>query len=102
LGYPEGGPYAVAPARIGTTAEVVSEDSYGRGPVRREMTAFRGAVRSGNSGGPVVDEEGAVQTTVFAASMGKGPASGLGVPNEIVEDAIADAGGSVDTGPCVA
>ena len=28
------------------------EDSYGRGPVTRELTALRGEVRSGNSGGP--------------------------------------------------
>jgi S1-C subfamily serine protease len=100
LGYPENGPYAVAPARIGTTAEVVSEDSYGRGPVRREMTAFRGDVRSGNSGGPVVDGEGTVQTTVFAAATGKGPKSGLGVPNDLVERALADSDGHVSTGPC--
>ena len=102
LGYPENGPYTVAPARVGTTAEVVSEDSYGRGPVRREMTAFRGEVRSGNSGGPVVDAEGAVQTTVFAASTDKGPASGLGVPNDIAREGIADAGGHVSTGACAA
>ena len=102
LGYPENGPYTVAPARIGTTAEVVSEDSYGRGPVRREMTAFRGEVLSGNSGGPVVDGEGAVQTTVFAASTDKGPASGLGVPNDIARRAVSDADGHVSTGACSA
>ena len=100
LGFPENGPYAVAAARIGTTAEVVSEDSYGRGPVRREMTAFRGDVRSGNSGGPVVDGDGVLQTTVFAAATDKGPASGLGVPNEVVARALAEADGHVGTGPC--
>jgi S1-C subfamily serine protease len=100
LGYPENGPYTVAPARIGTTAEVVSEDSYGRGPVSREMTAFRAEVRSGNSGGPVVNGEGAVETTVFAAATGQGPPSGLGVPNQYVERALDDAGSPVDTGPC--
>ena len=102
LGYPENGPYSVAPARIGTTAEVVSEDSYGRGPVRREMTAFRGRVRSGNSGGPVVDAEGRVQTTVFASSTDQGPRSGLGVPNDIVGRALERADGEVGTGPCAA
>jgi S1-C subfamily serine protease len=102
LGYPENGPYSVAPARIGTTAEVVSQDSYGRGPVRREMTAFRAEVRSGNSGGPVVDGEGAVLTTVFAASTDRGPESGLGVPNEIVERALGGPIDPVGTGPCAA
>ena len=102
LGYPENGPYTVSAARIGTTAEVVSQDAYGRGPVRREITAFRGEVRSGNSGGPVVDEDGVVQTTVFAASTSGGPESGLGVPNEVVAGALERADGEVGTGPCVA
>jgi S1-C subfamily serine protease len=100
LGYPENGPYTVAPARIGTTAEVVSEDSYGRGPVRREMTAFRARVRSGNSGGPVIDGNGAVQTTVFAASTDEGRPSGLGVPNGIVDRALGGVADPVGTGPC--
>ena len=100
LGYPENGPYSVVPARIGTTAEVVSEDSYGRGPIRREMTAFRAQVRSGNSGGPVVDAEGRVQTTVFAAATEEKPPSGLGVPNAAVARALEDAGGPVGTGSC--
>jgi len=102
LGYPENGPYAVAPARIGTTAEVVSQDAYGRGPVRREMTAFRAEVRSGNSGGPVVAADGSVQTTVFAASTSRGPQSGLGVPNAIAEGGLDQADEPVDTGPCAA
>jgi S1-C subfamily serine protease len=102
LGYPENGPYTVSPARVGTTAEVVSQDAYGRGPVRREMTAFRGDVRSGNSGGPVVDSGGTVQTTVFAASTGGRPPSGLGVPNEIARRALDRADEPVDTGPCAA
>ena len=55
LGYPENGPLTISPARVGSTGEVISQDSYGRGPVRRRMTPFRGEVRSGNSGGPAVD-----------------------------------------------
>ena len=102
LGYPENGPYTVEAARIGTTADVSSEDSYGRGPVRRKMTAFRADVRQGNSGGPVVDRDGQVQTTVFAASTGTGPPSGLGVPNDVVERALAGSRDPVGTGPCAA
>lgn len=101
LGYPENGPFTVSAARLGSTETVVSEDAYGRGPVRREMTTFRGRVQSGNSGGPTVDGGGRVLTTVFAASLG-GPASGLGVPNGIVTGALEGAGGPVDTGPCAA
>ena len=39
------GPSTVAPARLGSTGEVISQDSYGRGPDQRQMTPFRGEVR---------------------------------------------------------
>ena len=81
---------------------MTSQDSYGRGPVQREMTPFRADVRSGNSGGPVVDLAGDVVTTVFAASTGDGPDNGLGVPNKVVADALAGKLAPTDTGPCAA
>jgi S1-C subfamily serine protease len=102
LGYPENGPLTVSPARLGTTGTALSEDSYGRGPVERSMTPFRAEVRGGNSGGPVVDGDGAVLTTVFAAAVGTQRQSGLGVPNEIARRALAEGDEPVDTGPCVA
>jgi S1-C subfamily serine protease len=100
LGYPENGPYAVAAARLGDTREAVSENSYGQGPVRRTIVSLRGSVRSGNSGGPLVDARGRVLGTVFAAAT-SGPDGGFAVPNEIVRRALRDAGtAAVDTGPC--
>ena len=100
LGYPRNGPYDVRAARIGATRTVTSSDAYGQGPVRRRMTPIRGLVRSGNSGGPVVDGRGRVLTTVFAATTSDGPRAGYGVPNAVVRDALAGADGRVDTGPC--
>jgi S1-C subfamily serine protease len=99
LGFPLNGPYDVRAGRLGETREVVSQDAYGRGPVRREIVSLRGAVRSGNSGGPMVDGAGRVVTTIFAATT-SGPRGGYGVPNAIVRDTLAGAGGAVDTGPC--
>jgi S1-C subfamily serine protease len=100
LGYPENGPYAVTPARLGDTREVISEDSYGRGPVRRTIASLRGGVRSGNSGGPLVDLRGRVLATVFAATT-SGPSGGFAVPATVVRGALAAASaGPVDTGPC--
>jgi S1-C subfamily serine protease len=99
LGFPLNGPYDVRAGRLGATREVVSQDAYGRGPVRREIVALRGAVRSGNSGGPMVDGGGRVVTTIFAATT-SGPRGGYGVPNAIVRDALAGALSPVDTGPC--
>jgi S1-C subfamily serine protease len=102
LGYPENGPFSVSPVRIGTTGRVISQDSYGRGPITREMTPFRGEVRSGNSGGPAVDAGGQVLTTVFAAQKGKGPSGGLGVPDDVLQDALQGALSPTGTGPCTA
>lgn len=99
LGYPENGPYAVAPARLGETRDTVSEDSYGRGPIRRSIASLRGNVRSGNSGGPLVDDRGRVLATVFAATT-SGPAGGFAVPNAVVEEALSGQPAPVDTGPC--
>ena len=98
LGYPENGPFTAVPGRLGRTATVISQDAYGRGPVRREVTALSGSVRHGNSGGPAVDEDGFVETTVFAARIGS--SGGFGVPNGVVREAVASANGAVSTGPC--
>ena len=100
LGFPGNGEFASVPARLGTTGEVTSEDSYGRGPIQRQMTSFRGAVISGNSGGPVIDDGGRVLATVFAATVGEKRPEGLGVPNPIVSDAVEASGSRVGTGPC--
>jgi S1-C subfamily serine protease len=99
LGFPLNGPYDVRPGRVGQTREVVSQDAYGAGPVRRRIVSLRGAVRSGNSGGPMVDGAGRVVATIFAATT-SGPRGGFGVPNAIVRDALARARGAVSTGPC--
>ncbi len=99
LGYPENGPYALAPARLGDTRTVLSEDAYGRGPIRRTITFLRGSVRSGNSGGPIVDPQGRVLGTVFAATT-SGPPGGYAVPDDIVRSALHGALTPVDTGPC--
>lgn len=100
LGFPENGPYDVRAARVGATTVVRSQDSYGRGPISRPMTVVRGLVRSGNSGGPVVDASGRVLTTVFAATVGARPRGGYGVPNAVVRRALDGVGGTVGTGPC--
>jgi S1-C subfamily serine protease len=102
LGYPENGGFEIAPARFGSIQNVISEDSYGRGPVQRQMSSLRGTIRSGNSGGPVVDMRGRVLATVFAATT-SGEPGGYGVPNAVVGDALHASRGPVETvgtGPC--
>jgi len=100
LGFPENGPYDVEPARLGQTREFLSDDAYGNGPVRRLVTSLRGRVRSGNSGGPLVDDDGQVVGTIFASTLSGGGRSGLAVPDSIVADALKKASGPVQNGPC--
>ena len=99
LGYPENGPFTVAPARVGSTGPVVTQDSYGRGPIARQLTSLRGEVHSGNSGGPLVDAAGRVMGTVFAATT-QGKPGGYAVPNGVVANVLRDSTGAVSTGAC--
>ncbi len=99
LGYPENGPYSLSPARIGETRATISEDSYGNGPVERTIVAMSGSVRSGNSGGPLVDPRGNVVGTIFAATT-SGPRGGFAIPAEQVRQALRDTSEGVSTGPC--
>lgn len=99
VGYPLNGPLHASAGRVGTTATVLAQDAYGRGPTRRVITGLAGTVEHGNSGGPAVDASGAVQSTVFAArSAGDG---GYGVPASVIRRDLADAAGPASTGPCV-
>jgi S1-C subfamily serine protease len=100
MGFPENQPLTVRPARLGRTVTVLSEDAYGRGPVTRKITSFRGEVRPGNSGGPLVDSRGRVVGTVFASRI-QGSV-GYAVPPDVVDDALADVTKEpVSTGDCV-
>ena len=106
LGYPENGPFDVEPGRIGRTQTVVTQDAYGRGPVSRLLTPLRGLIRPGNSGGAVVDSDGGVLTTVFAATVHASPRGGYGVANATVAAVLREAaarehaGLQVSTGAC--
>jgi S1-C subfamily serine protease len=101
LGYPENGPLKAVPGRLGPTTVVLSQDAYGHGPVPRRITAVRGNVRHGDSGGPAVDRRGAVEATLFAARLGS--EGGFGVPSDIVQSMLRHVRRpAVSTGTCSA
>jgi S1-C subfamily serine protease len=90
VGYPRNGPLTRTPGRLGGTADVLSRDAYGNGPIKRQITTIRGAVEPGSSGGPGIDAQGRVRTTVFARRPRE--TGGYGIPAERVQKALAQAG----------
>ncbi len=68
-GFPGGGGLDTESARVRSTSNVIGLDIYGNDQVLREVVAFRGQVRPGNSGGPLLSTDGQVIGLVFAASL---------------------------------
>jgi S1-C subfamily serine protease len=108
LGYPHDGPFNAQPGRIGITKSVLTDNAYGNGPVLREITALRGLVRPGNSGGPLVDSRGQVVAMAFAQITNPAPGTGPGgfaVPTSVIRSELGkarSAQGSVSTEGCAA
>jgi S1-C subfamily serine protease len=103
LGYPLDGPFDAEPGRIGQTQTVATQDAYGTGHVLRSIMALRGRVRPGNSGGPLIDGQGRVVGTVFAAITGTPHPGGFAVPDPVVRAQLDRARGrttGVGTGRC--
>lgn len=102
LGYPNDGPYDVQAARIRGEQRLRSPDIYGDGTVVREVYSLRGLVRPGNSGGPLVADDGEVLGVIFAASVSDQD-TGYALTAEQVARGAAQGIASdqeVDTGDC--
>jgi S1-C subfamily serine protease len=68
LGYPENGPFTVRSARVRAKSTVGGTNIYGNHSVRRSIYSVRAIVRSGNSGGPLLADDGTVLGMVFATA----------------------------------
>lgn len=102
-GFPQNGPYVLSPGRVRDVITAVGEDIYGGTEVTREVYSLLAEVRPGNSGGPVLDTQGAVVGVVFARSLDD-PTTGYAVTLDEaapVIDAATTATAAVDTGACV-
>ena len=69
LGYPKDGPFDAEPARIRSQQQIRGDDIYGNSGDVRRVYAVRSLVRSGNSGGPLIDTSGRVLGVVFASAI---------------------------------
>jgi S1-C subfamily serine protease len=102
LGYPQDGPYDVQAARIRGKQRLRSPDIYGDGTVIREVFSLRSLVRPGNSGGPLVSDDGKVLGVIFAASVTDGD-TGYALTAQQVRESAAQGATSdreVSTGRC--
>ncbi|MEO6090787.1 MAG: MarP family serine protease [Umezawaea sp.] len=70
LGYPLDGPYTASEARVRERIPMLrGPDIYDAQTVTRDVYTIRAKVRSGNSGGPLVDPQGRVMGVVFGAAV---------------------------------
>jgi len=65
-GYPLGGPFTSSTAAVLSVGEVPVPDIYDTSAALRDVYALDADVRPGNSGGPLLDGDGAVVGVVFA------------------------------------
>ena len=102
LGYPNDGPYDVQAARIRGEQRLRSPDIYGGGTVIREVFSLRSLVRPGNSGGPLVSEDGDVLGVIFAASVSDSDTGYALTAEQVAAGAAAGISNDVqvDTGDC--
>lgn len=102
VGYPNNGPLSVEPVRVRGEHALMGRDIYGDDAVTREVISLRGSVQPGNSGGPLVSDEGAVHGVIFAASL-TDPDTGYALSLRQIDDALRQAetaSTAVSTGPC--
>ncbi|MGW6692934.1 acid resistance serine protease MarP [Rhodococcus sp. NPDC054953] len=103
LGYPGGGPFTASAARIRETLDLNGPDIYRAADVTREVYTVRGSIRQGNSGGPLVDDEGRVLGVVFGAAVDNSD-TGFALTAAEVSRQLEEAGyasAAVDTGNCI-
>ena len=102
LGFPLDGPYTAAPGRVRERINLRGPDIYGTSSVVRDVYTVRGQVRSGNSGGPLVEPDGDVAGVVFGAAADN-PDTGFVLTAQQVAGNIARSSGrtaEVPTGQC--
>lgn len=68
LGFPGGGPLAIATARVERSVEARGRDIYNDAPVVRNVHILAADLHPGDSGGPMVDPSGAVVAMAFAVA----------------------------------
>jgi S1-C subfamily serine protease len=102
VGYPLDGPYTATAGKVRQQINLKGPDIYESGEVTRDVYTIRAVVRSGNSGGPMIDPDGKVAGVVFGAALDD-QETGFVLTVAQVTPAVQAAPNltrKVDTGPC--
>ena len=103
LGYAGGGSLAVLPAAVAGAYEAIGHDIYDKAQVRREIVELRAAIEPGDSGGPLILEDGTIGGLVFAESR-TDPEVGYALSPVAIATRVSPAigrTGVVDVGRCI-
>lgn len=103
MGYPAGGPFVAGPAIVQARDVSQVNDIYGGSPSEVEIYQLNADVRQGNSGGPLVDQEGQVLGIVFARAV-EGSAVGFAMTAAEAGEVLTSPESfteTVSTGQCV-
>jgi S1-C subfamily serine protease len=102
LGYPLDGPYTASAARVRDRIHLRGPDIYNASTVVRSVYTVRAVVRSGNSGGPLLDGSGQVLGLVFGAAVDNDETGFVLADEEIASDVAAAPSRTteVSTGSC--
>lgn len=104
LGYPLDGPFSSSPAKIRQRIQLRGPNIYESETVTRDVYTIRGNVRSGNSGGPLVNPSGQVIGVVFGAAVDQSDTGFVLTADQVraALEASPTASARVSTGSCAA
>ncbi|HEX8025765.1 MAG TPA: trypsin-like peptidase domain-containing protein, partial [Candidatus Limnocylindrales bacterium] len=103
FGYPGGGNAVVQPATVAAVYDATGLDVTGSARVTRRIIELRAKIEPGDSGGPLLLQDGSVGGVVFAESR-VDPTVGYALSPVAVASRIHGSIGrtaAVDTGPCI-